>query len=466
MKDKFKYLFKNTGLLFISNFSSKFLVFLLVPLYTNVLTTEEYGSYDLIYTAVQFIVPFLCLNMIDAIMRFSIGTDKKHQKITFTIGIKYIFIAIIASLIITNFATKLFNIYTLEKYKTEFLLLFAAYIIHAFIVQFARGIDDVLGMSIAGIISTFVMLVLNIVFLLYFKFGIYGYFYAMIISSFVSSIFLFVRNRMYQYLKRGYNFFKIYAEEKEMLRFCLPLIFITLSWNINNFADRYTVTFFNGVAANGVFSVAYKIPAILNTFQAIFIQAWQLSAIREYNATDGEIFYRKTYQCCYVGMVMLCSTVIIFTRILAKILFAKEFYKAWVYVPVLLIYIVFNTLSGTIGAVFTAVKDSKTLAITGILGAFINIILNVLLVYLYGPMGAAVATLISSIVIWVMRMVASRKYIVLKLRYIRHMSGFIILLSQAILMTLSTDIRIYILQILLWILLFLLCLFETRSVMK
>lgn len=41
---KYKYLFKNVGLLTISNFGSKILSFLLVPLYTSLLTTGEYGT--------------------------------------------------------------------------------------------------------------------------------------------------------------------------------------------------------------------------------------------------------------------------------------------------------------------------------------------------------------------------------------------------------------------------------------
>ena len=54
MNTDYKYLFKNIGLLTISNFTSKILTFLLVPLYTNVLTTEEYGTYDFyVVTALQ-----------------------------------------------------------------------------------------------------------------------------------------------------------------------------------------------------------------------------------------------------------------------------------------------------------------------------------------------------------------------------------------------------------------------------
>ena len=47
MKRNYKYLLKNIGLLTLSNFGTKILLFLLLPLYTSILTVEEYGLYDL-----------------------------------------------------------------------------------------------------------------------------------------------------------------------------------------------------------------------------------------------------------------------------------------------------------------------------------------------------------------------------------------------------------------------------------
>ena len=93
MKEKFSYLIKNTGLLFISNFASKILVFLLVPFYTSVLTTVEYGTYDLLYTTVQLITPIVTLNIVDAVIRFSIDSERENQKNVFTVGVKYFVIS-------------------------------------------------------------------------------------------------------------------------------------------------------------------------------------------------------------------------------------------------------------------------------------------------------------------------------------------------------------------------------------
>ena len=57
---------KNMGLLTIGNFASKLLSFLLVPLYTNVLTTKEYGTFDIVVTTISLLLPILSVNIIDA----------------------------------------------------------------------------------------------------------------------------------------------------------------------------------------------------------------------------------------------------------------------------------------------------------------------------------------------------------------------------------------------------------------
>ena len=59
---KYKTLFTDTAAFTISNFASKILVFLLLPLYTAILSTEEYGIADLITNTVNVVYPILTLN--------------------------------------------------------------------------------------------------------------------------------------------------------------------------------------------------------------------------------------------------------------------------------------------------------------------------------------------------------------------------------------------------------------------
>ena len=86
---KLKYLSKNIALFSISNFVSKILVFLLVPFYTNVLTTYEYGVADVIQVTLLLLVPMITVNIGEAALRFGIEEENNRQKIL-KVGVKYV----------------------------------------------------------------------------------------------------------------------------------------------------------------------------------------------------------------------------------------------------------------------------------------------------------------------------------------------------------------------------------------
>ena len=151
-------------------------------------------------------------------------------------------------------------------------------------------------------------------------------------------------------------------------------------------------------------------------------------------------------------MVMLCSLIIAADKILAGILYAKDFYTAWQYVPWLTIAIVFGALSGYIGGFFSAVKDSKIFAQSTVIGAILNLIMNIIFTPLIGPLGAAIATAISYFIVWLIRYVRSRSLIKLRIRLFRDLVTYAILVVQSIvLLFVSNNIILYTLQFILMI---------------
>ena len=97
-KKRSTYLIKNVGILTISNFTSKIMVFLLVPLYTRILTTAEYGIYDLVISTLQLIFPIFSVNISDAVMRYLMEKSLDKENVI-KIGIKYITLSIIPVII-------------------------------------------------------------------------------------------------------------------------------------------------------------------------------------------------------------------------------------------------------------------------------------------------------------------------------------------------------------------------------
>ena len=179
MNKTYKSLVKNMGYLTISNFASKILVFLLVPLYTSVLSTAEYGIYNAIVTTVQFIAPIVIFNISDGVMRFLLEGSKEKE--ICSIGYRYVSIGItiIGILCVVNSITGLVSF--LNGYELFCFLYAAFYILNNHYIQMAKGFNAVSLMAIGGVIGTISMLLANIVFLLIFHWGIYGFFIANII---------------------------------------------------------------------------------------------------------------------------------------------------------------------------------------------------------------------------------------------------------------------------------------------
>lgn len=405
--NKSKYLMKNMGILTISNFSSKILVFLLVPLYTSVLSTTEYGSYDLAVSIATLLYPILTLNIVDAVMRFSMDQtyDKKHIAY---IGMKFVFLSIVIfgiGMYMLNITGLWSNINGLELFVFFY---YISYVFNQFLIQFAKGLEKVIDMGVAGVVSTVVTIASNVLFLLLFKWGLIGFFFANILTQLMSCLYLAVRIKVWKYID-----FKCSNKQlqKEMLLYSIPLIVTTVGWWVNSTADKYVVVFMLGFASNGVLSVAYKIPQIINTLQGIFIQAWQISAIKEYGERDTAEFYGNAFISINLLMCIACSWLILLTRPLAYVLYARDFYQAWQYVPFLLIASVLNCASGLLGPILSAQKNSKAMMWSALIGAGTNIIMNIVFVYFIGIQGATIATVVCSYIIYVVRKVAVGKEI-------------------------------------------------------
>ena len=136
---KLKYLSKNIALFSISNFVSKILVFLLVPFYTNVLSTYEYGVADVIQVTLLLLVPMVTVNIGEAALRFGVEEEDNRFYI-FKVGIKYVFradicIALLCSIIyaILNF-TQYLKKDELQRYILFFIILFMANALYEFLI--------------------------------------------------------------------------------------------------------------------------------------------------------------------------------------------------------------------------------------------------------------------------------------------------------------------------------------------
>ena len=426
---KYKYLVNNIALFSVSNFVSKILVFLLVPLYTGVLTTEQYGVADIIQVTILLLVPALTVNMGEAALRFGIEKSDMRGSILH-IGLKYVAradtIAIVGAFIAMIFANA-----QIKWYIALFVFLFIANSLYEYLVLFFQGSEMVPIVVIGSVSSTLIMIVSNIVFLLVIKTGLNGYIFSQVIAyGFAAVLMLILGKVMRADLTRENNA----ALEKEMVTYARPLLmYSTASW-VNNAVDRYFVLYLCGAAVNGVYGVAYKIPAILMVFQRIFAQAWQLSATKAHKDTDSTEFFSDMYKIYNSFMVIGCGFLILIVKPLASFLFKKDFYEAWKLVAPLLISVIFGALTGFLGSICLAHKDSKSMGRATGIGALVNVVLNLILIPYFSAMGAAIATGISYFTMCFMALIFVRKHVDIKVTFVKNIISYIILVAQSIVM--------------------------------
>lgn len=425
MKEKYSYLSKNVLLFSLSGFVPKILSFVLIPIYTGNLTTAEYGISDLIITTATLLVPIFTIDIQDAVMRFTL--DKNYNKDdVFSIAVKIMvqgtILVIFSSLILS-----LFKIPGLNNMFLYFLIImcFTTACNNIFSL-FCRGINKINVIVISSILNSVITLSANIIFLIVFKWGLKGYLIANSLGAIVSIVFIFFAAKLFQY----FRFKTSLHVKKEMIAFSYPLVFSVIAWWVNSASDRYILSWLAGIGVSGVYAVSYKIPNLLSVFQNVFSQAWSISAIKEFDKNDTDGFIGNMYTMMNYIMVALCSIIMIVNIPVAKILYSNVFFEAWKYVPPLLVSVVFNAMSLFLGSIFTAVKDTKALSITTIVGAIVNTICNFVFILWFGAYGASISTLIGYAVTLLMRNLILQKYVHIKTNQMRNIISYIILFMQ------------------------------------
>ncbi|MBQ3440956.1 polysaccharide biosynthesis C-terminal domain-containing protein [Candidatus Saccharibacteria bacterium] len=403
-KSRNKYLFKNTIIFAIGNIATKFINLFLVPLYTNCLIASEYGTADLLYTLCNFLIPLLTLNIAEAVLMFSLdknANDKKITRIATTMLIPLVIIGAVSIPILKS----------LNEFS-DYHLYFYAYLVTSAISQIylvvLKGQEKLKEFTLGNVLHTALILIFSLVFLVWLKIGIGGYFLAYILANVLVSIYAIIASKTLFNLKGSKFDKKLF---KKMVKYSAVLIPTTFMWWIMNFLDRAMIMGMMDASASGVYAVSYKIPTILSSVSSIFMQAWLFSAVKNNGTEDNERYTNKVFGMLTVILVGVSMILLVFIRQLYTVYVAPEYYSAWEYVPVLMIGHMFLTLSTFISTSYNVHKDSKGFLFSATIGAIVNLVLNAILIPLIGIQGAAIATTISYIAVFLYRLFDTRKYV-------------------------------------------------------
>ncbi|OCN05582.1 hypothetical protein A4S06_08430 [Erysipelotrichaceae bacterium MTC7] len=388
-----KKLLKNTAIIAIGKLSTQVVSFLLLPVYTSVLSTAEYGEYDFVMTLSLFIVPVITLLMEESMFRFLIdaSNEKEMSKVISQTFVFTIISCFFFSLLCYFVGFKIFNF----KYTLELIIINCATIIMGLSNSLARGVGNIKLYSFSNFIASLLTIIFNVLFIVYLNLGLLGMLYGYAISNFIAAVFTFVVMNTHKYVKLS-NFDKVMMNE--MVRYSIPLVPNSISWVIMNMSSRLIITTTMGNSANGVFSIASKFPNLINTLYGFFYTSWKETASRSIKDSNHESFYNFIYANLKRLLISLVVMMISVMPFAFSFLINESYSEAYYYIPLLSISMYFANLSGFYGGIFTAYKDTKILGTTTVIGAFVNVIVTIFFIKHIGIYAAALGSMVSNII--------------------------------------------------------------------
>lgn len=414
---------KNTTIIVIGKICTQCVSFFLLPLYTSVLSTSEYGIVDLLNTYITLLLPIVSLQMEQGFFRFLVEArddiDKRDS----------IFSTAFWGLSVSNLLFSVLLVIGIILFDIPYgFFLITNILISGYssnLLGAARGLGFYTVYSICSFLIGASTILFNILFIVYFKMGANGMLLAFFCANFVGAIYCFVKLHSFAMLRKGRFSFKLY---KEIAKYTLPLVPNTISWWIINASDRTIISAVLGVAANGVFSVANKFSGVYITVYSLFNMTLTENVVLYSKTEDGKEFlihimngYVRFFSCICLGIITCMPFVFPY-------MVNSQFADSYNQIPILMLATMFNVSVGLCTTLYVANKKSTKIAKFSMISAVINIVINLCMIKFIGLYAASLSTCISYVLTTLMMYFDLKKTgDMIKIDF-RYLSSFVIVM--------------------------------------
>jgi O-antigen/teichoic acid export membrane protein len=384
----------------IGTVAGRFLNFLLVPFYTNVLVPAEYGVVAYLYSLIAFANVIYWYGMEAAYFKFATSGEGGKARETFSTP----FIAMIATSFL--FSGALFagrgavagwigvpaEHTVLVGYTAGILFLDAVAVLPFASMRLAHMAKMFAWIKFLNVLSN---VLLNIVLLLKYDMGVEGIFISAIISSGLTLLLLFP-------VIAGEFRPKFNARAlAPMLRFCLPTVPAGLALMALQVIDRPILKALTDDATVGIYQANYRLGIFMMIAVSIYDYAWRPFFFSHASDPDARKLFARvmTYLVLLMSALFMAFTLFVpdFARfeIGGHHLIHPRYWGGLGIVPLVMLGYFFLGISTNLSAGIYLEKKTKYLPAVNIAGALINIALNYIMIPRYGFAGAAWATFLA-----------------------------------------------------------------------
>jgi O-antigen/teichoic acid export membrane protein len=404
MIDKLKSLSKDTLIYGTSTIIGRFLNFFLVPLYTNLFLPNEFGVVANVYAYIAILNVFFTIGLESGYFKFASTLEVGDKNENFSHPFLGILLnSLILSGILFIFSKDFTYLFQIDiKYNdllqyTALILFFDALVTVPF--AYLRLKHQPRKFAVIRIINIVINVGCNIFFILVLKLGIKSVFISNLLASF--STFLILSPIVFKNLSFKFNRSLVI----ELLKFSIPYIPAGISSNIVQVINRPILTALKGEYAVGIFQANYRLGIFMMLFVSMFEFAWRPFFLQHAKEPDAKQIYSKVMTLFVLIGSFLFIILSYFIDDIAKMklpfrghLIGKSYWSGLEIVPIILFsYLLYGIYINLMAGIYIEKKTKYLPVITGA-AALTNIAANFILIPSYELMGAAIATLLSYII--------------------------------------------------------------------
>lgn len=412
---------KTAGIYFLGNILTKMISFLLLPLYTNRIAPNRFGEYDLNIALISFFIPVIFLQVWDGMFRFAFDKNNKQNKYNVITNSFFVFLfGVVVYFLIYMLVKDYFNFrWLIFIYGITFALQYQ----YSFI---ARVFLNNKLFVFSGFLNSLVSAILNVILIVIFDMGIESLYISFILGVIIQVIIIEIAIRPLKNLN-------IKAIEKseiiKMIRFSIPLCVATISYWLLSGYTKLSISNKLGAYENGLYAVAGRFSVVVSLVISIFQYAWNEMAYKMANDDDRVENYKISIEYITKAIIIGSSISILVIKIVFPYIVSDVYSESLNIIPLSLIGVGFNSLASFVGTIFMTEKNTKSIFITTVISASINIACMNIFIELWGLQGAIASLCLSFVMLAIIRIVVVRNLLNIKDMKVSIIYVIILLLS-------------------------------------
>lgn len=416
--------FRHSIIYTISGLLTRGVPIILLPFYTRILSTREFGYWEYISSLGGLLLVLLPLEITQGMARFysEASTEKDRINYSYSTLIFTIFGYSIFSIIVI-FYSNFFSNFFFDGFggRTTLLLCLVLYLVNGVVYStqnILRWSMNVRGVAIMSLIIAVISILISVLFLIL-NYGLNGLIIASIFSGLFGLLYTFF---MTKEIKMG-DF--EWAKVKQMLKFSLPLVPSSLGVVLALYVDRLLVKSMLDVESMAYYSLAYRLSTLVIFVTIGFQGALTPLVYKNYKRSEARNEIANLFRICSAIALLFCVSICLFIKEIINIFFINSYESIFNLVP-------FLVLSALIWQMYVfapglnIAKKTKLVAIINLSVAIFNLILNYFFILYFGLIGSAVATLIAAIFSFCINMYYSQKFYYIEHNWRKLIIGFMI----------------------------------------